>query len=637
MESSREDARMRASLIAVGLGMLLGVGCAATGSGGPGNGDGGGGGELDGATSTRDAGGGRTDGGGGSRVDGGGTSLDGGGTSVTDGGPSGCGATERCGNGLDDDCDGDVDEGCGCEGGATQRCYAGPPASAGIGACRMGTQVCVVEPGTEFGNWGECEGSTLPSAEVCEGTADENCNGTIDEGCGCVPGTVRPCYTGASSTQGVGTCVGGTQECIAMGGTADWGRCMGEITPRPELCDGMDYDCDGIANSGCECVVGTVRSCYSGPSGTAGVGICREGAQTCETGPGGVGAQWGACLGEVLPEADRCDGIDYTCTGIPGAGCACILGTTRACYGGAPETRRVGVCRDGINTCVSGASGAEWSGSCVGERLPSSEVCDNGADEDCDGRIDEGCGGTITCPPSTTTPAGQPVTLSVTGVGISSYQWVIVSAPTGGASTARWSPTTPTGPSATFTPFIVGDYVIEVRGTDAAGRVVTCRFTVTALPHGLRVELTWDGTGDVDLHLHDPNTSVPWFRTPEDCYYGNRTPPWGAVLDFDNTSANGPENISMASPAIGVDYTIAVHNWARAAGRVATVRVFCGGDTSTVPDQTFTSRALAGTSSGNCSSNDFWTVARVRFTSASTCTITPINTYRASSVACTTF
>ncbi|MBX3274118.1 MAG: hypothetical protein KF729_27880 [Sandaracinaceae bacterium] len=559
----------------------------------------------------------------------------GGGGTSPDAGPDGCRGAEVCGNGLDDDCDGSVDEGCGCEIGATQRCYDGPPARAGVGACRRGEQACV-SGGGEFGAWGACEGSTPPGEELCEGTADEDCDGVIDEGCGCTPGDVRPCYTAAAETEGVGTCVGGTQECVAMGGTADWGRCTGEVTPRPELCDGLDYDCDGVANTGCECVVGTVRGCYTGPVGTVGVGICREGAQTCEPGPGGVGAMWGACLGEVLPEADRCDGIDYTCTGVPGAGCACILGTSRPCYGGPPATRGVGLCRDGTNTCVAGAGGAEWSGSCDGERLPVTEVCDNAADDDCDGAVDEGCGGTITCPGDTTVPAGQSVTLTAVGVGIASYSWSIVSAPAGGASTARWSPSPPNTATVSFTPTIVGDYVIEVRGTDAAGRVVTCRFTVRALPHGLRVELSWNGTGDVDLHMHNPTTQ-PWFRAPEDCYYANRTPAWGAVLDFDNTSANGPENIRMDSPALNVDYTIAVHNYARAAGRVATVNVFCGSTTSTIPTQTFTSRALAGTSAGNCTNNDFWTVARVRFTSASTCTITPINTYRTSSSACSSF
>src|SRR4029079_18457072 len=43
----------------------------------------------------------------------------------------GCGPTELCGtgsgNGLDDNCDGKVDEGCLCTPGDVQKCFNGPP------------------------------------------------------------------------------------------------------------------------------------------------------------------------------------------------------------------------------------------------------------------------------------------------------------------------------------------------------------------------------------------------------------------------------------------------------------------------------------------------------------------------------
>jgi hypothetical protein len=346
---------------------------------------------------------------------------------------------------------------------------------------------------------------------------------------------------------------------------------------------------------------------------------------------------WGPCEGEQLPERDLCDGVDRTCTGLPGVGCACILGSERACYGGPPATLGVGVCREGRNACMSGAGGPEWSSECAGERQPGSEVCDNGADDDCDGATDEGCRGTLTCPADTTVPAGQPISLAVTSVGIDRYSWRIVSAPEGGAETAVWAPSPPTSSTEAFTPYIVGEYVIEVTGTLPSGMTITCRFRVTALPHGLRVQLRWDGPGDLDLHVHSPVTTTPWFRSPEDCYYANTSPAWGASLDIDNTSSDGPENINLDEPVTGSSYTIAVHSYARAAGRTATIDVFCGARMSTAPTATFSSRALAGTAAGNCTGNDFWTVARVTFTSPSTCTVTPIDTYRPSSAACTAF
>lgn len=88
-----------------------------------------------------------------------------------------CGAVERCGNGLDDDCDGRVDEGCACAPGAVQPCFAGPPGRRNVGACHDGTQRCVGMGDT--GSWGACEGGITPHAEVCNG---------VDDACaGCAP------------------------------------------------------------------------------------------------------------------------------------------------------------------------------------------------------------------------------------------------------------------------------------------------------------------------------------------------------------------------------------------------------------------------------------------------------------------
>ncbi|MBI3376778.1 MAG: putative metal-binding motif-containing protein, partial [Nitrospirae bacterium] len=64
----------------------------------------------------------------------------------------------------------------------------------------------------------------------------------------------------------------------------------------------------------------------------------------------------------------------------------CTNGQTQSCYSGASETKGIGECRAGTQTCTNG----QW-GACVGEILPSTEVCGNNTDENCDGNIDEGC------------------------------------------------------------------------------------------------------------------------------------------------------------------------------------------------------------------------------------------------------
>jgi hypothetical protein len=107
---------------------------------------------------------------------------------------AGCGGVEDCGpmgsgNGLDDNCNGQVDEGCGCAAGAVERCFLGPPGKHNVGACTDGQQTC--QGNGEFGGmWGPCVGSIGPQAESCD-KLDNDCNGCADDGLCC--GSVLDC------------------------------------------------------------------------------------------------------------------------------------------------------------------------------------------------------------------------------------------------------------------------------------------------------------------------------------------------------------------------------------------------------------------------------------------------------------
>ena len=57
-----------------------------------------------------------------------------------------------------------------------------------------------------------------------------------------------------------------------------------------EVCDNTDNDCDRSVDED------LTRPCYTGPSGTAGVGVCRAGTSTCAAGVWGM-----ACDGQTLP------------------------------------------------------------------------------------------------------------------------------------------------------------------------------------------------------------------------------------------------------------------------------------------------------------------------------------------------
>jgi hypothetical protein len=320
------------------------------------------------------------------------------------------GATEVC-NGIDDNCDGNTDEG-------VQNTYYADADGDTYGDAGSTTMACSAPEGyvSDATDCNDADGAVNPGAtEVCNGI-DDNCDGNIDEGLTFTTyyaDADGDTYGDAAST--VTTCDGAPEGYVSD--ATDCNDADGAVNPgATEVCNGIDDNCDGNIDEG-------VQTTYYADADGDTYGDAGSTTMACSA-PEGYVADATDCNdadGAVNPGATEvCNGIDDNCDGNTDEG---VLTTFYADADG--DTH--GDAAASVEACsapegyVASNDDCDDASSTVYPGAP--EICNNGIDEDCDGGID--VISTIAAGGPTTFCLGNSVTLSSTTVGTGyGYQWM---------------------------------------------------------------------------------------------------------------------------------------------------------------------------------------------------------------------
>jgi len=295
--------------------------------------------------------------------------------------------TEICGDGIDNNYDGNIDEDCGCT--SNEECsdgiYCNGVETCNAGVCLAGSNPC---PGQNVGpnckdscdessddctaddadgvlcfggscQSGVCISSCTPTSEVCDGQ-DNDCDGSVDENLG------GEACDGADAD----LCLEGILVCSGSSGFT----CTDTSGDNIEICNGIDDDCDGFVDEG-------VLTTYYRDADNDGYGEGDSPTDACSP-PAGYVTDFTDCYdtnSNIYPGASEvCDGMDNNCDGqvdedcqqlsasVTGSGGGHILATGINCPTDCSESYPAGTMVTLTASPNSGAQFSGWTGACTG-------------------------------------------------------------------------------------------------------------------------------------------------------------------------------------------------------------------------------------------------------------------------------
>ena len=269
-------------------------------------------------------------------------------------------ATETTCDGKDNDCDGKTDE----------------DVAAPFGTCkRSGVCAGLPAPTCNGGSW-ECHYSKAADYEATESKCDgkdNDCDGHIDKG------LTPAALPGGASCKKAGVCQAGVKIVCKAGKPACDYAAISKYEPFEKSCDNLDNDCDGnldnLSGTKLPLADADVATCQAGgvcgAAKTAVVRTCQLGKMTCSYG----------AVPYYESKESLCDGRDNDCDGKTDN------------IADAPATSpcgKAGVCANGKASCGDGLWQCDWAALAKDHGYQAFETACDGKDNDCDGQTDEG-------------------------------------------------------------------------------------------------------------------------------------------------------------------------------------------------------------------------------------------------------